>query len=121
MVALRRGEIWVGNLNPTRGAEAGKVRPVLVLQNDELTLSGAETVVVLPLTTRLWPNMSVYRVNLAARDRLLKDCQVIVDKPRALDRRRFGEGPLARLTHAEMTAVEKSLLAVLGIFAKPQA
>jgi mRNA interferase MazF len=40
---MRRGEIWVANLNPTRGAEIGKVRPVLVLQSDWLTAAGSDT------------------------------------------------------------------------------
>jgi hypothetical protein len=34
---IRRGEVWVGNLNPARGKEVGKVRPVLVIQADALT------------------------------------------------------------------------------------
>jgi len=35
MVAMiRRGEIWVANLNPNKGGEIGKVRPVVVLQED---------------------------------------------------------------------------------------
>jgi mRNA interferase MazF len=52
---------------------------------------------------------------VSARDRLLKDSQVVVDQPRALDRARLGDGPLTTLTDAEMTAVEKSLKAVLGM------
>jgi mRNA interferase MazF len=39
----------------------------------------------------------------------------VTDQPRALDRDRFGEGPLATLTAEEMAAVEKSLLAVMGM------
>jgi mRNA interferase MazF len=33
---MRRGEIWLGNLNPNRGAEIGKVRLVLIMQADFL-------------------------------------------------------------------------------------
>ena len=31
---MKRGEVWVANLNPTRGREVGKIRPVLVIQGD---------------------------------------------------------------------------------------
>ena len=34
---VSRGEIWLANLNPTKkNNEMGKVRPVLIYQNDEL-------------------------------------------------------------------------------------
>lgn len=32
---MRRGEIWTANLNPNKGGEIGKVRPVMILQDDE--------------------------------------------------------------------------------------
>ena len=47
---------------------------------------------------------------MPARDRLLKDCQVVVDQPRALDRERFGEGPLTALTEEELVSVEQAFL-----------
>lgn len=113
---MRRGEVWVGNLNPTRGAEAGKVRPVLIVQADLLTAQGQPTVVVLPLTTQVRPEKEPLQVTLPARDRLQRTCQVVVEQPRTLDRRRLVDGPLTRLTAAEMNAVERSLLAVLGLY-----
>ena len=115
---MRRGEIWTVNLNPARGREIGKIRPALVIQADELTDHGAEMVVVLPLTTQTRPGFKRWRITLTARDRLLKECQVVVDQPRALDRSRIGEGPLATLTAEELARVERSLLAVLGIAPK---
>ena len=113
---MRRGEVWVANLNPPRGREIGKIRPVLVLQADELTAIDTPMVVVLPLTTRTYPGFKRWRIAIPARDRLMKDCQVIIDQPRALDRSRFGEGPLTTLTPKEMGAVENSLKVVLGLY-----
>lgn len=113
---MRRGEIWVGNLNPPRGREMGKTRPVLVIQAEALSAINTPMVVVLPLTTKVYPEFRYWRVAIPARDRLLKDCQVVTDQPRALDRNRLGDGPLTRLTDAEMAAVEKSLRAVMGLW-----
>ncbi|MCP5231044.1 MAG: type II toxin-antitoxin system PemK/MazF family toxin [Zoogloeaceae bacterium] len=113
---MRRGEIWVGNLNPPRGREIGKTRPVLVIQAEALSAINTPMVVVLPLTTKVYPEFRHWRVAIPARDRLLKDCQVVTDQPRALDRNRLGDGPLTRLTDAEMAAVEKSLRAVMGLW-----
>jgi mRNA interferase MazF len=112
---MKRGEIWVGNLNPPRGREIGKARPVLIIQADELTQMNTPMVIILPLTTQVYPGFKRWRITLPARERLLKTCQVITDQPRALDRARIGEGPLAALTAEEMAAVEKSLRAVMGM------
>ena len=112
---MKRGEIWVGNLNPSRGREIGKARPVLIIQSDELSEDITPMAMILPLSTQVYPTFKRWRVTIPARDRLLKPCQVVTDQPRALDRDRFGEGPLATLTTEEMAAVEKSLLAVMGM------
>jgi mRNA interferase MazF len=113
---MRRGEVWVPNLNPPRGREIGKIRPVLIMQSDALNAATTPMVVCLPLTSQVYPGFRRWRVTLAARDRLLKPCQVITDQPRTIDRERFGEGPLTTLTDEEMAEVERGLRAVLGMW-----
>lgn len=112
---MRRGEIWVGNLNPNRGSEIGKIRPVLILQADFLTEQGEPTIVVLPLTTQVRKAKEPLHVTVPARHRLLQTCQVIPEQPRTLDRSRLADGPLTRLTPQELSAVEKSFKAVTGL------
>jgi mRNA interferase MazF len=112
---MKRGEIWVANLNPNRGAEVGKIRLVLVLQADFLTDQGEPTIIVLPLTSQVRPSKEPLHITILARDRLAQTCQVMPEQPRTLDRNRLGDGPLTRLTPDEMKSVEKSLLAVLGL------
>ncbi len=113
---MKRGEIWTANLNPSRGREFGKVRPVLVMQADELIAADTPMVFVLPLTSQVRPEFKLWRVGVRARDRLREDCQVVVDQPRALDRARIGDGPLTKLTPVELATVEQSLRVVLGMF-----
>lgn len=112
---MRRGEVWIANLNPSRGLVVGKIRPVVIMQQDELTAAGLDTVTILPLTSRLYASMQHLRITVSKRDRLLIDSQVMVDKIRALDRRRILEGPITRLTDEEMATVEFSLRALLGM------
>jgi mRNA interferase MazF len=112
---MRRGEIWLGNLNPNRGRETGKIRPVLILQADFLLAAGEPTVIVLPLTTQARKSQEPLHVTIPARDRLRESCQVMPEQPRTLDRQRLLDGPLTRLTRDEMSAVEKSFRMVTGI------
>jgi mRNA interferase MazF len=113
---MRRGEIWLGNLNPNRGAEIGKVRPVLILQADFLIAQGEPTIVVLPLTTQVRASKEPLHVTIPKRDGLPQACQIMPEQPRTLDRKRLIEGPLTRLTPEEMTKVERSFRAVTGLY-----
>jgi mRNA interferase MazF len=113
---MQRGEIWVGNLNPNRGAEVGKIRPVLIVQADFLTAADEPAIIVLPLTTQVRLEKEPLHVTIQARDKLLQTCQVVPEQPRTLDRRRLVDGPLTRLRPDEMLAVERSLTAVLGLY-----
>jgi mRNA interferase MazF len=47
---LQRGEIWLGNLNPTQGSEQAGIRPVIIFQN-EVVSRFSTTVITIPLTT----------------------------------------------------------------------
>ena len=112
---MQRGEVWVANLNPNKGSETGKIRPVVVFQENRLTAAGLPTVIVIPLTTQLRKGLEPLRVAIRARDRLGKDCHVMTEQIRALDRSRIGEGPLTKLSSDEMLALERSLMGVLGM------
>ena len=49
---IKRGEIWLADLNPTRGSEQAGTRPVLIFQNDLLS-KYTTTILAVPLTTNL--------------------------------------------------------------------
>ena len=111
---MERGEIWIGDLRPKRGGEAGKSRPLLILQADFLTLHGEPTIIILPLTTQVRASKTPLHVTIQARDDLRVTSQVMPEQVRAIDRNRLVKGPITRLTAEEMTAVEQSFLAVTG-------
>lgn len=48
---IRRGQIWWTDFAEPRGSEPGYRHPVLVLQRDEVNVSGINTVVVCVLTS----------------------------------------------------------------------
>lgn len=52
MRTIRRGEVWLADLNPTRGREQTGQRPVLVVSANLFNQSGAGLVIVVPFTTR---------------------------------------------------------------------
>ena len=86
---IRRGFLYLADLSPRRGSEAGRVRPVLVIQTDLLNEAGHSSTWVLPCTTRL-SGTNLLRVSLPrgiAGNR--KECEVMIDQSRAIDNARF--------------------------------
>ncbi|HTS55358.1 MAG TPA: type II toxin-antitoxin system PemK/MazF family toxin [Burkholderiales bacterium] len=110
---MQRGEVWVANLNT--GAGVGNIQPVVIFQENRVTVAGLPTVIVLPLTSQLREGLEPLRVAVRARDRLTKDCHVMVEQIRAIDRARIADGPLTKLNLDEMRALERSLRGVLGM------
>ena len=52
MTHPQRGEIWLGDFDPTRGREQAGKRPALVVSVNEFNAGGADLVVVLPITSK---------------------------------------------------------------------
>lgn len=50
---MKRGEIWWADLAEPPGLEPAKRRPVLIIQDDALTRSRLQTIMVVPLTSNL--------------------------------------------------------------------
>jgi mRNA interferase MazF len=49
---VERGEIWLANLDPTKGSEQAGTRPIIIFQENTLS-KFTSTVITIPLTTNL--------------------------------------------------------------------
>ena len=112
---MKRGEVWVANLNPPRPGEPAKIRPVLVMQAEWVTEQMSDTVLIIPLSTQRWKGLEHVRTTIPARGRLRQNCVPLIEKLRALGRDKFGDGPLTTLTADEMRAAEQGLATILDI------
>ncbi|WP_200762295.1 type II toxin-antitoxin system PemK/MazF family toxin [Nitrosophilus alvini] len=111
---IKRGEIYLANLNPKKGNEVGKLRPVLVLQTDMLNEISHPTVIILPLSTKLVDEAYPLRFRINKRDRLEKDSDILCDQIRAIDINRLKSVPLTLLTEEEIVDIEHRLEIILG-------
>jgi len=50
MAQPARGEIWLADLNPTKGHKQSGLRPVLVISVDSFNSSAADLIVILPIS-----------------------------------------------------------------------
>ena len=52
MTQIKRGEIWLANLSPTKGREQAGMRPVLIMSSDYFNQGFAEIVFAVPITSK---------------------------------------------------------------------
>ena len=105
---IRRGDLYIADLNPRLGTEAGKSRPVLVIQTDLLNEAGHPSTWVLPCTSRL-VGENLLRVPLPkgiAGNR--EHCEVMIDQSRAVDNQRLVRA-LGSVPRPLMREVEEKL------------
>lgn len=112
---FRHGEIWLANLNPGRGTEPGKVRPVMLLQNQALLDAGHPSTLIIPLTTNLVDDAEPLRLRIQAGKGLDKDSDLLIDQVRAIDNKRLVSGPLQVLDEQYMKRVYQAVAEVLGV------
>ncbi len=111
---VSKGEIWLVNLNPIKkNNEMGKVRPVIVYQNNELNHSDYPTTIIMPLSTHLVDDSQPIRYRLSKRDNLKKDSDVVITQIRAIDNDRFIEN-LGSLTNEELKDIKELLNEILA-------
>ena len=81
---IKRYEIYFADLNPTIGSEIKKVRPVVIISQDEMN-KYLETVVVCPLTSKLHLQWRT-RLKIKCAD---KDAEIAVDQIRTIRKQRL--------------------------------
>lgn len=113
-MAYKRGGIYLANFNPSKGTEAGKIRPCVVMQSDLLNEADHPSTTVLPLTTQLIDDAAPLRYRLASRDNLYADSDIMLDQTRTIDNQRMTSDVLTTLTNAEMIELEVLWQTVLG-------
>ena len=83
-------DIWLADLNPQIGSEAGKIRPVLVIQTDLLNKITHLSTLICPLTTNITNGARVLRVFVKkGTAHLDHDCDIMIDQIRAIDNKRL--------------------------------
>ena len=105
--AVHRGEVFLIELNPTRGSEIRKTRPCVVVSPDELN-AHVRTFIVAPLTTGGHPYPFRIRCRFAGRSG-----HVVLDQIRTVDHERLVRrlGKLAPQTLRQALSVLQEMFA----------
>lgn len=105
---MRRYDIRWADLDPVRGSEMAKTRPVVIVSLDALN-ERLQTVTICPLTSQLHPT---WRSRLGVRVNK-RDAEIAVDQIRTISKTRLGE-KLASLSDAKAIALRRLITEMYG-------
>lgn len=106
---MRRGDVYWVDFEPARGTEIKKVRPAVIISNDDSNRALARVQVV-PLTSntaRVYPSEAVVTVG-GRQSKAVADQIMTVSKDRLTD-------ALGRISVPDLLAVERAIKQQLGL------
>lgn len=113
MARIQRGEIWLVDLNPTKGHEQAGIRPGLVVSVDQFNDCPAELVVLLPITTK--EKRIPFHVRLEPTESGLRDISFIkCEDVRSVAKERLTKR-LGTISRQTLGAVEDRLRILMGL------
>jgi len=112
---LRHGEVWLANLNPNKGKEPGKIRPVLLLQEQALLDAKHPTTIIIPLTTQLVDDAYPLRIRIRKTAKLKQNSDLLIDQIRAIDNKRLVEGPILQCGPRFLNKIYDAINEIMGM------
>ncbi|MTD16872.1 type II toxin-antitoxin system PemK/MazF family toxin [Nakamurella sp. YIM 132087] len=116
---MRRGDIVRADLEPTRGSEANKTRPVVIVSDDALNTAsvrlGRGMITVVPLTSNI-SNVLLHQTVLPADDEtgLTAPSKTQPEQIRSIDIQRMGP-VLGSLTSEQLHQLNWALVGLLAL------
>jgi mRNA interferase MazF len=114
LTVLKRYDIWIADLNPQRGTEPDKIRPVVIIQTDFLNNIHLSTIVC-PVTTNVVQSSKILRVHLQKNKSGLKvSSDILIDQVRSIDNKRLIK-KIGTLNSQERKLLNENLKIVLDL------
>ena len=86
---IKRGEIFLANLEPVKGSEQGGIRPVLVIQNDISNMHSPVTIIA-AITSKVFEKEYPTNVFISKKEsKLDKDSTILLNQIRTIDSERL--------------------------------
>jgi mRNA interferase MazF len=89
-MTIKRGEIWLANLDPAIGSEIQKTRPVVVISND-VNNTHNNVITILPITSNVTKIFSFEVFLPRGIAHLPKDSKAKADQIRTIDKSRLAK------------------------------
>lgn len=109
---MTRGDVWMADLDPGRGSEQSGIRPVVIVQADNLN-TNLPTVIVVPFTSSLrWQHLDHCVLVSAGEGGLRQDSLALCNQIRVCDKTRLFRF-LGQIPDSTMLRLEQGIASAL--------
>jgi len=109
---IKRGEVYLADLDPIVGSEQGGVRPVVVIQND--IGNKFSTTTIAAITTKDKRSEMPTHIHLDSTFEPLRDSVVLLEQIRTIDKLRLIKY-IGKLSDAVMKQIDEAYLISIGV------
>ncbi len=109
---IKQYDIWLADLNPSRGTEPGKTRPVVIIQTNLLNENHLSTIIC-PITSMVQSEVHLLRIHLK-KGQLDKLSDVLIDQIRAIDNKRL-INKVGQLNKDQIVRIKENIRIVLDL------
>lgn len=110
---IKRGDIWIANLEPGVYREIHKKRPALIISHD-LVNAEVDHVVVIPISSQFYRTIGVDRVLVGEKEGLKKPSVLLPIYIQSIDQQRLVK-KIGRISEETLIEVENATKVVLGL------
>ena len=112
---IKRGDVYYVDLDPVKGHETGKARPVVVIQNDIGNMYSPTTIVA--IITEYSEKKASYPICVTIKKGkgLKKDSIVNLSQIRTIDKKRLKAPKITKLSDKVIKKVDKAIMSGLGL------
>lgn len=110
---MKRGEVWIVNLEPGFASEIQKVRPALIISNDSIH-HNTPYVIIVPASTQVPSKFGIEMVLVGKKEGLDKESVLLPVLMRSIDKVRLMK-KIGKVSKLKLQEVEATLKIVLDL------
>lgn len=111
---IKRGQVYLANLEPIIGSEQGGIRPVLIIQNNKGNRNSGTTIAAPITTKRVDTTLPVHVFTFAKQTGLPQSSVILLEQLRVLDKSRLKDY-LGTVNPITMDEVDRALKISVGL------
>lgn len=102
---LTRGGIYLARLDPAKGEEIGKIRPIIILNSQVILNDIPPIIFICPLSSQSQPEFRHLHIELEVRDNLKVTSYALVEHCRSITINRVIHPRIAQTTSIELNTI----------------